>query len=67
LQSAKDLQVNYSIYDMTGKQILLNTASLKTGLTHLEIPFENIAAGIYLIKIENRQNGFSTSSKIMKF
>jgi poly(3-hydroxybutyrate) depolymerase len=67
LQSAKDLQVNYTIFDMTGKQIILNTASLKTGLTHLEIPFENIATGMYLIKIENRQHGYSTSSKIVKF
>lgn len=45
--------VNISISDVAGKQIWQQTQDIKEGMQYIDLPYQNIGAGLYFIRLEN--------------
>lgn len=56
-------EYNISVYETTGKEII-SFKSINTNV--IEIPFNNNASGIYIIKVTDRSTGLSSMAKIVK-
>jgi hypothetical protein len=66
LQSAKDRQVNVSIFDITGKPLQADVLRLKKGMNNTDISFQKLEGGIYIIRFKNELEGNLLTVKIVK-
>ncbi|HQW84972.1 MAG TPA: carboxylesterase family protein [Ferruginibacter sp.] len=66
LQSGKNQQIAISVFDFTGKQILTKTIQLKKGINITNIPMQQVATGIFMVQVSNKQDGYSATLKIIK-
>jgi hypothetical protein len=45
--------LNISIADVTGKQVWLQKQDIKEGTQYIDLPYQNIGAGLYIVRLEN--------------
>lgn len=66
LQSAKTQVVQQLVFDMAGKLLSSESVGLNAGLNNKNIPFLNVAAGMYIIRFIDNAGRNITSLKIFK-
>lgn len=66
LQSAKTQVVQQLVFDMAGKLLSSESVGLNAGLNNKNIPFLNVASGMYIIRFIDNAGRNITSLKIFK-
>jgi dienelactone hydrolase len=66
VQSEKQQMVNYVIYDITGKQLLVSQASLSAGINTTQVPMSKLSGGTYILQYRNTEGASLGTFKIVK-
>lgn len=56
--------IDYAVYDLTGRELLQESMRLKEGNNHLQLDLSNYAAGVYTMRIQLQ--GHTTNYKLHK-
>lgn len=66
LQSTRSQPVQLSVFDMAGKQMLSININLQKGINETNIPFTNLASGMYIVEYKNAAGTRVANYKIVK-